>query len=308
MIEIWRGNANAWECDELGHMNVKFYLAKASEALGGLAAQTGLKNIHRADANATLLPTSIHVRFLAEARPGAPLLIEGGWTGISETGCSAVLVMRHGGTGKPAASFRIDLDHVSPRDGRAFSWPSHFPDRLRAHSVTVPDFARPRGLSGAAPGTKTASLGRADALGLAHVGLGRITPDEVDVFGRMRTEVLLGRISNSVVNFKQAFPEEWAFHQGQAEGEIGSALLECRILPRRWPRAGDGYVVRSGLTSFGPKVRNIVHWVLDPASGRPWWTMEGIAAPMDLEARKILDLAPGLRPDLDAACIAGLEP
>ncbi|WP_417494183.1 thioesterase family protein [Maricaulis sp.] len=307
MIEIWRGNANAWECDELGHMNVKFYLSKANEALGGLAAQTGLKNIHRADANATLLPKALHVRFLAEARPGAPLMIEGGWTGISDTGCSAVLVMRHGGTGKPAASFRIDLDHISPRDGRAFTWPSYFPAQLEARSVTVPDFAGPRGVADTSSGTTAASLERADELGLAHVGLGRFTPDEVDVFGRMRTEVLLGRISNSVVNFSQAFPEEWAFHQGQTEASIGSALLECRILPHRWPRAGDGYVVRSGLKSFGPKVRNIVHWVLDPVTGRPWWTMEGVAAPMDLDARKILDLSPAVRPGLDAACIAGLE-
>ncbi|WP_339739377.1 thioesterase family protein [uncultured Maricaulis sp.] len=306
MIETWRGNVNAWECDELGHMNVKFYLTKASEALAGLAAQSGLNAIHRADANATLLPTALHVRFLAEAQPGAPLMIEAGWTAISESGCSAVLIMRHGGTGKPAASFRIDLDHVSPREGRAFAWPSHFAARLQGRMVEIPDFARPRGLA-ETKSRDSASLPRADALGLAHVGQGRFTPDEVDVFGRMRTEVLLGRISDSVVNFKDAFPEEWAFHRGEADGRIGSALLECRILPHRWPRAGDGYLVRSGLKSFGPKVRNIVHWVLDPATGKPWWTMEGIAAPMDLDARKITDLSDTVRPGLEQACISGLE-
>ncbi|WP_417496422.1 thioesterase family protein [Maricaulis sp.] len=306
MIEIWRGNVNAWECDELGHMNVKFYLTKASEALAGLAAQSGLNAIHRADANATLLPTALHVRFLAEARPGAPLVIEAGWTAISETGSSAVLIMRHGGTGKPAASFRIDLAHVSPRDARAFPWPGHFADQLRDRMVETPDFAQPRGLTETAS-RQAASLKRADSLGLAHVGQGRFTPDEVDVFGRMRTEVLLGRISDSVVNFKDAFPEEWAFHKGEAGGRIGSALLECRILPRRWPRAGDGYLVRSGLKSFGPKVRNLVHWVLDPATGKPWWTMEGIAAPMDLDARKIIDLPDTVRAGLEQACIAGIE-
>jgi acyl-CoA thioester hydrolase len=306
MIEIWRGNANAWECDELGHMNVKFYLAKASEAIACLAAHTGLKNIHRADANATLLPTALHIRFLAEARPGAPLMIEGGWTAIGETGCSAVLVMRHGGTGQPAATFRIDLDHVSPRDGRTFVWPSHFAERLQAGLVETPAFALPRGITGR-QGGGLATLQRADALGLERVGQGRFAPGETDVFGRMQTEVLLGRISDSVVNFKAGFPEEWAFHQGKADARIGSALLECHIIPRRWPRAGDAYVVRSGLKAFGPKVRNIVHWVLDPATGRPWWSMEGVAAPMDLDARKILDLTEPMRAGLEQACVAGLE-
>ncbi len=306
MIEIWRGNANAWECDELGHMNVKFYLAKAGEAIAGLAAQTGLKAIHRADSNATLLPTALHIRFLAEVRPGAPLMIEGGWSAIGDTDCSAVLVMRHGGTGKPAATFRIDLDHVSPCDGRAFAWPGHFAQRMQSGLVATPDFARPRGIDDQ-HGGDAVSLQRADLLGLETIGQGRFTPGEVDVFGRVQTEILLGRISDSVVNFKAAFPEEWAFHQGEATGRVGSALLECRIAPQRWPRAGDGYVVRSGLKSFGPKVRNIVHWVLDPATGKPWWSMEGVAAPMDLEARKIIDLSDAARAGLEHACIAGLE-
>lgn len=306
MIEIWRGNANAWECDELGHMNVKFYLAKASEAIAGLAAQSGLKAIHRADANATLLPTALHIRFLAEARPGAPLVIEGGWSAISETGCSAVLVMRHGGTGQPAASFRIDLEHVSPRDARTFVWPSHFAERLQADLVETPAFARPRGIA-IPQGSDAVSLQRADALSLEQVGRGRIAAGETDVFGRMQTEILLGRISDSVVNFKAGFPEEWDFHQGKADRRIGSALLECRIVPHRWPRAGDGYVVRSGLKAFGPKVRNIVHWVLDPATGRPWWTVEGVAAPMDLDTRKIIGLTDEVRTGLEQACIAGLE-
>lgn len=306
MIEIWRGNANAWECDELGHMNVKFYLAKASEAVANLAALTGLRDIHRADANATLLPTKLHIRFLAEVRPGAPLLIEGGWSMTGDTGCCAVLVMRHGGTGKPAATFRIDLDHVSPREGRAFAWPSHFAERQRAGLVESPAFALPRGIA-EQPTSEPASLERADALGLERVGQGRFAPGEMDVFGRMQTEVLLGRVSNSVVNFKAGFPEEWAFHQGETTRRIGSPLLECRIKVQRWPRAGDGYVMRSGLKSFGPKVRNIVHWILDPATGKPWWSMEGVAAAMDLDSRKIIDLSDEVRAELEQACIAGIE-
>lgn len=306
MIEIWRGNANAWECDELGHMNVKYYLAKASEAIASLAAQTGLRDIHRADANATLLPTALHIRFLAEVHPGAPLLIEGGWSALGETDCAAVLVMRHGGTGKPAATFRIGFEHVSPGDGRAFTWPIRFTERLHAGLVEPPPFARPRGITEQPP-REPASLQRADALKLEQVGQGRFAPNEMDVFGRMQTEVLLGRISNSVINFKAGFPEEWAFHRGETTRRIGSPLLECRITVQRWPRAGDGYLVRSGLKGFGPKVRNIVHWVLDPATGKPWWSMEGVAATMDLDTRKIIDLTDDVRAGLEQACIAGIE-
>jgi acyl-CoA thioester hydrolase len=289
MIELWRGVVNAWECDELGHMNVRFYLAKASEAIANLAEAAGLNPVQRPDALATLVPGDLHIRFLAETHPGAPLFIEGGLLDRDATCATAILVMRHSGTGKPAATLRIVLHHTSPHSGQDFAWPGRFAARAEALKVALPDFAAPRGIAlTSAP--VAASLQRAEALALEPIGRGRFAAQEMDPFGWMRMEFLLGRISDSVTNFAAAFPEEWAMHAGETSENVGSALLECRIRPQRWPRTGDGYVVRSGLKSAGPKVRNIVHWVLEPSTGRPWWTMEGVAAPMDLKARKLLDM------------------
>ena len=156
------------------------------------------------------------------------------------------------------------------------------------------------------PGTE-ASLARADALDLQQIGRGRFGMEEMDAFGRMRLEFLLGRISDSVTNFAAAFPEEYAMHAKGGGGNVGSALLECRIRPWRWARAGDGFVVRSGLKSAGAKVRNLVHWVLEPETGLPWWTVEGVAAPMDLDARKLLAGSSEIQEALQAACVDGLE-
>ena len=33
MIELYRGSINTWECDEMGHMNVRFYVARMMEGL-----------------------------------------------------------------------------------------------------------------------------------------------------------------------------------------------------------------------------------------------------------------------------------
>ena len=32
-VEVWRGGVNTWECDEMGHLNVRFYVARAMEGL-----------------------------------------------------------------------------------------------------------------------------------------------------------------------------------------------------------------------------------------------------------------------------------
>ena len=41
-VEVWRGAVQAWECDEMGHMNVRFHLAKAMQGLAGAAAALGM--------------------------------------------------------------------------------------------------------------------------------------------------------------------------------------------------------------------------------------------------------------------------
>ena len=41
-LEVYRGNVNTWECDEMGHMNVRFYVAKCEEAIAILLAELGL--------------------------------------------------------------------------------------------------------------------------------------------------------------------------------------------------------------------------------------------------------------------------
>src|ERR1700761_1671694 len=91
-VEIWRGGVNTWECDEMGHMNVRFYVARFMEGLGGLALRLGLPQAFSAHANATLTVREHHIRFLKEAHAGAPLHMEGGVIEIDETGASLLQV------------------------------------------------------------------------------------------------------------------------------------------------------------------------------------------------------------------------
>ena len=42
MIEVARSAVQTWECDQMGHMNVQFYVAKAEEGMTALAAALGL--------------------------------------------------------------------------------------------------------------------------------------------------------------------------------------------------------------------------------------------------------------------------
>lgn len=299
-VEVWRGAVAAWECDQMGHLNVGFYVAKSMEALAGLAAELGMPRAFAPGAESTLIVREQHIRFLREARPGAPMTMSGGVVEMGETDARLLLLMRHA-SGELAASFQTVVAHATPGDARAFPWPGRIRARAEALAVDVPQRAAPRSI-GLAPVETQASLARADALGLKHTGLGAISAADCDAFGRMRVEGFMHRLSDGV-------PHLFAGRRpGEAEGgaKIGGAALEYRLVHHAWPRAGDRVVLRSGSAGGDARFRRLVHWLLDPQTGRPWGTAEAIAVSFDLATRKIITLDDAELARVEAEAVAGL--
>ena len=306
MEMLWRGAANAWECDELGHLNVRFYLAKAVEATGALAQKIAMPHAFQARSPATLAARSMTVRFLAEVLPGAPLAIRGGVLDYDETGLTAVLILDHCALERPAAAFTVRLDHYAPGAGRVFAWSNRTRDALEAMRVQAPADIETRSLS-SGPAEPHVSLARAETLGLEEVGRGMINPDEVDAFGRMRAEFAFGKISSSVIQFQTGFQEQWAAFKDKRAPDAASAVLEARLNFHRFPRAGTGYVVRTGLARVSKNVRTLVHWVCDAQAGAPLWTMEAVGCLMDLTTRTLKPADPDTLAAMEAAVIDGLQ-
>ena len=119
--EIWRGGVTPWQCDEMGHMNVRFYLAAANEALANLAGLMGMPRAFTPGASSTLLVREHHVRFLKEARAGAGLYMTGGVLAMEDNDATLLQMIFHA-TGEPAAAITAKVSHVTPRDLRPFPW------------------------------------------------------------------------------------------------------------------------------------------------------------------------------------------
>lgn len=300
-IEVWRGGVASWECDSMGHLNVGFYVAKSMEALAGLAAELGMRRVFAPSAEATLVVREQYIRFLREARPGAPLSIDGGVLEMGETDARLVFLMRHQ-DGELAAAFQTVVAHCTARDGRPFPWPDRIRARAEALAADVPERAAPRSLV-LTPIATQASLKRADDLALRRTGLGVVAPADCDAFGRMRTEGFMQRLS-------EAMPHVFAGRRpGNAEGEpakIGGAAVEYRLVHHAWPRAGDRLELRSGSAGGDARIRRLVHWMLDPDTGRPWASAEAIAVSFDLQTRKLIALSDAELARVEADSVPGL--
>ena len=304
-VEIWRGGVNTWDCDEMGHMNVRHYVVRAQEGLIGLAAELGLPQAFSPYANATLLVKEHHIRFLREAHAGAPLYMLGGVIEMGESEARLLQLLVHPASGELAATFQTTVVHATPRDGQPFPWPQVARERAKALKVEVPEKARARSID-LSPFTTIASLARADALGLSRIGLGGLLPSDCDVYGRMRLEQFIGRVSDGIGSFIHPFRDVVVEHVDPRPARMGGAVLEYRIAYLAWPRAGDRVDIRSGLIGTDARTMRVAHWMLDPATGEPWGTSEAVAITFDLDARKVVPVTDAARAALAANEVKGL--
>jgi acyl-CoA thioester hydrolase len=304
-VEVWSGGVNTWECDEMGHMNVRFWVAKAQEGLAGLAAQLGMPRAFAADGEATMIVREQHIRFLREAHAGAALRMTGGVVELGESDARLVLIIRHP-DGRPAATFQLVVEHVTTKEMRPFPWSERIRERAAGLMAQIPDFAAARSID-LSPVVATASLPRALELGLQRIGLGVIGPAECDVFGRMRPEIFIGRVSDGVARlFGDTRPGPANLAEGEPAPRIGGAVLEYRVLHLGWPEAGDGVELRSGFAGCDARTRRVIHWMVDPESGRPWASAEAVVISFDLDKRKVVDISDEAQEAYRAASPEGL--
>lgn len=303
--EVWRGGVNSWELDEMGHMNVRYYGARAMEGLVGLAAALQMPRAFAADADATLIVREQHIRFLREARAGAPLYMTGAVLWMGETDARLLLQLFHSATGERAATYRLLVSHVTATDGRPFAWSRLTREAAAALTIPTPDQAAARSVNDDLV-TTIASVERAAELGLMSASAGAFGAQDCDVFGRMRAELVIGRISDGMGNVLGDMRMPAPPSADGAPQRSGGAVLEYRLLHWDWPRAGDRFLIRSGLAGVEARSQRLIHWMLDPASGRPWATAEAIAISLDLQARKIIPYSDAHRAFLQTRLTPGL--
>jgi acyl-CoA thioester hydrolase len=300
---LYQGSVNTWECDEGGHLNVRFHVERAVIGLAHLARALAMPRAFTPAAGATLVPLDAHIRFLKEARPGAPLVMHGGVLEMGDRDARVCLDMRHG-DGAPASVFTLRVAHADARGYQPFPWSVRARAAAKTLKAKLPAHASPRSLDLARAFPK-ASLERARALGGARIGAAMVHPDQCDAFGRMRMDQLFGRVSDSVPNllgdWRAALAAEAA--AAGADAAPAGAVVEARLCIRSWPRAGELIEVHSAITAIGEKTLQLCHWLLDPERGAAWATLEAVALTFDANTRKTIAPSPELRARMQARTI-----
>jgi acyl-CoA thioester hydrolase len=305
-VEVWRGCANAWECDHVGHLNTRYYVIRVEQGLAALARRLELVDVFGSAAEHRLLVKAQHMRFVREARAGAALHATGQVLSWGRDEADVLFLLYHSASGQVAATFRLTLAYVERASGQSKPWPEQATRAARRLTCEAPDEARPRSIS--LDGAEvTASLERARQLGMRATGLGTVMPDVCDVDGQWRLSGFMGRVADSIPHLRNG---EWrdVLARTTAGGplRVGSALVEFQTVHVRWPKAGDGCEVRSALAGCTDRVTYSSHWLLDPETGAPWAAVRTVGIALDLDARRSLPLTAEAQAAYRAASVPGL--
>lgn len=279
-----RGVVNAWECDQWGHLNVQFYLAKASDALAVMAAQSGLKPSQERQSGLGLLPVSDRILFKRELRAGDIYTFRSGIRAIEVHGALAVAsTLINLDTGAEAATFETQLRWAELDSGELLPCPDEV--RLAASAVWIAQAPPPRPAAHAHP-TDHGS----DHLLLTYRG--SVESWECDARGMAPPRAHIARFAECV---NHLFLAMGVSKSDMRERRLGSAALDYDIDYRRPMRVGQAVEVRSGVLAAGEKVFHFFHRLIDSASGEVLTSIVVAALFFDLDARKSVPIPDAVR-------------
>ena len=301
MIDVMRSSVNTWECDQMGHMNVRHYSARAADGLCGLVARLGGGPRKLEEKGLAVRATAQHLRFHREMHPGASFVVRASLIDATPNRLRTYQEMRLAVDEVLVATIVSDAVLVESSTFERAVWPKELLTRAGELVAPLPEHGAPRGVSSDAPRSPAPSYEE----GLALVGgyLGPVTRDDCDAKGFMLESAYLARVSDGMPHFFRSLRTGHA----PAPAGIGGAALEYRFAYHERPRLGDLIEMRIGLKSVGKKTIQFCHWIFDVETKRCVSTSEAVAVSLDLTARKSIDFTPEACAVMEARVIPRLS-
>lgn len=305
MMDVYRSSVQTWECDQMGHLNVQFYVEKSVEGLEALAQAIGLGPAYARQHDTGFVPVDHHLRFHRELRPGTPMTMRAGVLDVREHSLRVVQELFNMADNTLAATMILDAGFVSRATLKPHVIPVAAREAAESVKVELPDEASPRGITMVVP-RQNPTLADAEELGMLTTFQGSVKRHECDAYGRLQVRQYMGRVSDAIPTLLAQSREPGI--AGDVRGSnIGGAALEYRMVHRKAAEDGDVLCLKTGLRHVGNKTYSWCHWLFDVDSGDAVMTAEAVAISFDLAARKAIDIPPDRRARLEALVIAGLS-
>lgn len=281
-FESFRGAVNTWECDDNGHMNVQFYVARASEAAFFLRHELGLSPSVIRGTRHTMVALEEHFRFHRELHAGDMMAMRSRLIDMRDKTLVVYHELLNAGTGETAATMVAVSGYFNMETRRLAAWPESAVAKGRALIGPLPDHAAARSVERERR-LPDLTLDEATARGFIEIYRGPVASTQCDDFGHMATQFYISRYSDGSGHMWQGLGME---RKKMLEARRGSVVLEQRLNYIREVLSGDILIIKSALVEVAAKTIRICHFMFNAETGLLAATSEVVAIRFDLDKRR----------------------
>jgi acyl-CoA thioester hydrolase len=132
MIETYRGAVYPWHCDQMGHMNVMWYVGKFDEATWNLFAQMGVTTPFLKANNRGMAAVQQNITYKRELLAGDTVVIRSAFVEVREKLARFVHEMRHAVTNEVSAICVLTGVHIDSQTRKSCPFPADILERGRS--------------------------------------------------------------------------------------------------------------------------------------------------------------------------------
>lgn len=297
-FDSFRGMVNTWECDDNGHMNVQFYVARASDGAFFLRHALGLTPGVIRETGRTMIAIEEHFRFHRELRAGDMMRMRSRLIEMRPRTLVVYHELLNAATDETAATVVAVSAQFDMKARKTIPWTDDAKARGEKLVGPLPDHAEARSVKRE---TKLPDLTLADADDFIEIYRGAVGPTHCDDFGHMGTQFYVSRYSDGSGHLWQGIGMD---RERLARERRGSVVLEQRLNYVREVLSGDILIVKSALVEVAAKTVRFCHFMFNGETGLLAATSEVTAILLDLDKRRAVGfsdderqrLAPHVRP------------
>ena len=131
MIETYRGAVYPWHCDQMGHMNVMWYVGKFDEATWNLFAGLGVTSAFLRDKGRGMAAVQQNITYKRELLAGDVIAVRSGVLEIRDKVIKFVHEMRQATTGEISAICVLTAVHMDIQARKSTPFPADILQRGR---------------------------------------------------------------------------------------------------------------------------------------------------------------------------------
>jgi acyl-CoA thioester hydrolase len=137
--ELVRGVVFPWNCDHLGHMNVRWYAHHFDDAGFHMWSINNIPQSDLHDRGVYVVVAQIKIEFVSEMKAGELLVVKGGFSRVGNKSVTHVMRMINADTGRLTATQESVEVFFNPETRKSAPMPDDIRARLSAGLVSLDD-------------------------------------------------------------------------------------------------------------------------------------------------------------------------